>query len=210
MRIKTLLLAAARRLQTRIKAFACRKVLTHGPDLHLGARTRIWAPRHVMMGSQVYVGKDVHIEANCRIGNYCLIANRVAIVGRHDHDFSAVGFPVRFAPWVGSNCFPSQFADEEAVIEDDVWLGYGTIVLTGVTVGRGCVIAAGSVVTKDIPPYSIAAGVPAKVIGKRFADDATITQHEMAIQDGHFRFSEQGYDQCFIQPARPRNDLPQI
>lgn len=201
MGIKTSILAIGRRLQTKIKAFSCRKVLTHGVDLHLGARIRIWAPSHVRMGDQVYVGKDVHIEANCRIGNYCLIANRVAIVGRHDHDFSAVGFPVRFSPWVGSKRYPSQYLNEEVVIEDDVWLGYGTIVLTGVTVGRGSVVAAGSVVTRDIPPYSIAAGVPAKVIGKRFEDQATIDRHEAAIRDGHFRFSEQGYDHCLIEPS---------
>lgn len=200
MGIKALILAAGRRLQTRLKAFACRKVLKHGEDLHLGARTRIWAPRHVQIGNQVYVGKDVHIEANCRIGNYCLIANRVAIVGRHDHDFSAVGFPARFSPWVGSRRFPNRYADEEAVIEDDVWLGYGAVVLTGLTVGRGSVVAAGSVLTRDIPPYSIVAGVPAKVIGKRFDDQETIDRHEAAIRDGNFRFSEQGYDHCLIEP----------
>lgn len=209
MGLRTLILAAGRRLQTRIKAFSCRKVLTYGVDLHLGARTRIWAPSHVRMGDQVYVGKDVHIEANCRIGNYCLIANRVAIVGRHDHDFSAVGFPVRFSPWVGSMRLPSQYADEEAVIEDDVWLGYATVVLTGVTVGRGSVVAAGSVVTRDIPPYSIAAGVPAKVIGKRFEDQTTIDRHEAAIRDGHFRFSEKGYDHCFIEPSFAQADFTQ-
>lgn len=206
MSIKTLLLAAGRRLQTRFKVFSCRKVLTHGDDLHLGARTRIWAPSHVRIGNQVYVGKDVHIEANCQIGNYCLIANRVAIVGRHDHDFTAVGFPVRFSPWVGSKRFPSKYVDEEAVIEEDVWLGYGTIVLTGVTVGRGSVVAAGSVVTRDVPPYSIAAGVPARVIGNRFDDPTTISRHEAAMHGGCFRFSEQGYDCCLIQPVQIDQD----
>jgi acetyltransferase-like isoleucine patch superfamily enzyme len=154
-----------------------------------------------VIGNQVYVGKDVHIEANCRIGNYCLLANRVAIVGRHDHDFSAVGFPVRFSPWIGSRRFPSPYLDEETVIEDDVWLGYGAIVLTGVTVGRGSVVAAGSVVTRDIPPYSIAAGVPAEIVGKRFSDQVTIERHEGAIRSGAFRFSEQGYDRSLIEPG---------
>jgi len=198
--IKSITFAIARRLQTKFKVFSCRKVLTHGDDLHLGARTRIWAVNHVIIGKQVYVGKDVHIEVNCRIGDYCLIANRVAIVGRHDHDFTAVGFPVRFSPWIGSKRFQSQYANEEAVIEDDVWLGFGSIVLSGVTIGRGSVIAAGSVVTRDIPPYSISAGVPAKVIGQRFSDQATITQHEEAIHNGHFCFSERGYDYCVIEP----------
>lgn len=210
MSIKALILAVGRRLQTKIKVFSCRKILTHGDDLHLGARTRIWAPKHVQIGNQVYVGKDVHIEANCRIGNYCLIANRVAIVGRHDHDFSVPGFPVRFSPWIGSNRFPNQYAGEEAVIEDDVWLGYGTTVLTGATVGRGSIVATGSVVTRDIPPYSIAAGVPAKVIGKRFSDQITIDRHEAAIRDGNFRFSERGFDHCLIEPCLTGRDSTQL
>jgi acetyltransferase-like isoleucine patch superfamily enzyme len=176
----------------------------------VGRGTRLWAPSHIDVGNCVYIGKEVHVEANCRIGNYCLIANRVAIVGRHDHDFTAVGFPVRFSPWVGSKRFPSQYADEEAVIEDDVWLGYSTIVLTGVTVGRGSVVAAGSVVTRDIPPYSVAAGVPAKVIGKRFDGQETIDRHEAAIRDGQFRFSEQGYDHCLIEPCLSQFDSTRI
>lgn len=201
MGIKSSILAAGRRLQTKIKALACRKVLSHGAHLHLGARTRICAPEKVAVGSNVYIGKDVHIEANCEIGDYCLIANRVAIVGRHDHDFSAVGFPVRYAPWVGSARFSNPYTPEKAVIESDVWIGYGAIVLTGVTIGRGSIVAAGSVVTKSLPPYSIAAGVPAKVIGQRFSDAAVISRHEAAIEAGYFSFSERGYDYCVIEPA---------
>jgi acetyltransferase-like isoleucine patch superfamily enzyme len=201
MGIKSSILAAGRRLQTNIKAFACRKVLTHGSNLHLGARTRIWAPERVTIGNHVYVGKDVHFEANCEIGDYCLIANRVAILGRHDHDFSAIGFPVRYAPWVGSRRFPSPYANEKAIIESDVWLGYGAIVLTGVIVGRGSIVAAGSVVTKNIAPYSIAAGVPARVIGQRFANAAVIEQHEAAMKEGRFGLSEVSYDDCVIEPA---------
>ena len=53
------------------------------------------------------------------------------------------------------------------VIEDDAWLGLGVIVLDGVTIGRGAVIGAGAVVTGDVPPYAIAVGVPARVVGSR-------------------------------------------
>ena len=202
----SLFVAFLRHLQTRLLVAGKSHFLTHGVDIHVGRGARLWAPLNIVIGDHVYIGKDVHIEANCRIGNYCLLANRVAIVGRHDHDFTAVGFPVRFSPWVGSQRFPSQYAKEEAVIEDDVWLGYGTIILTSVTIGRGSVVAAGSVVTRNIPPYSIAAGVPAKVIGKRFGDQTTIDQHEAAIRNGRFRFSEQGYDQCLIEPHLPQTD----
>jgi len=193
--------ALLRRLQTLLSVAGKSAFLSYGQDLHVGRGSRLWAPKRLTIGDCVYIGKQVHIEANCRIGNYCLIANRVAIVGRNDHDFSAVGCPVRLAPWVGSKRFPSPHADEEAVIEDDVWLGYGTVVLTGVTVGRGSVVAAGSVITRDIPPYSIAAGVPTKVIGQRFADQDTIARHEAGIRNGRFQFSEQGFDHCVIEPG---------
>jgi len=193
--------AFLRRIQTRFAVFGKSSFLAYGRDLHVGKGTRLWAPKFLTIGDCVYIGKQVHLEANCRIGNYCLIANRVAIVGRHDHDFTAVGFPVRFSPWVGSSRFPSEYIDEAAVIEDDVWLGYGAIVLTGVTIGRGCVVAAGSMVTRDIPPYSIVAGVPARVIGARFGDPDTIARHEHAIREGQFKFSERGYDHCLIEPG---------
>jgi len=196
--------ALARRMLTTVRAFRCRKILTHGRDLHLGAGLRIWAPDRVILGNHVYIGKGVHIEANCQIGNYCLIANRVSIIGRHDHDFSAVGFPIRYAPWIGSKLVRSRYLTEKAVIEDDVWVGFGSIILTGVTIGRGSVVAAGSVISRDIPPYSIAGGVPARVIRKRFSDEATIERHESSIRNGRFHLSELGYDYCVIEPA----DLP--
>lgn len=193
-------LALLRRVQTLLRVAGKSSFLSYGRDLHVGRGSCLWAPKRMTIGDCVYIGKHVHIEANCRIGNYCLIANRVAIVGRHDHNFSEVGWPVRLAPWIGSVRFPSPYANEEAVIEDDVWLGYGTVVLTGVTIGRGSVVAAGSVVARDIPPYSIAAGVPAKVIGQRFYDSDTIVRHEAGIRNGRFQFSEQGYDYCVIEP----------
>lgn len=55
---------------------------------------------------------------------------------------------------------------EPITIEDDCWLGANVTVLPGVTIGKGCTIGAGAVVNKDVPPYSVAVGVPAKVVGK--------------------------------------------
>lgn len=206
MGIKSLILAVARRVQTRIMSFAFRKSLTHGHDLHLGARTRIWAPNRVTIGNSVYVGKDVHIECNADIGDYVMIANRVALVGRHDHDFRAVGVPVRFSPWVGSTNPPSPFRDEKVVIEADVWLGFGAVVLSGVRVGRGAIVAAGAVVTKSVEPYAIVGGNPARQIGRRFMEESLIAEHEQSIRNGKFVFSERGYDHWMVQPARTNRD----
>lgn len=73
---------------------------------------------------------------------------------------------------------PSQ--DAPVVIEDDCWIGANVTILKGVTIGRGCVIAAGAIVTKYLPPYSIAGGVPAKVLKYRFTPEQII-EHEKAL-----------------------------
>lgn len=201
MSVLSFTLAVGRRFQTWLKIRFCRSKIRTGSGLHIGKGTRLWAPIGIDFGRDVYIGKDVHIESNVDIGDYCLIASRVAFVGRHDHDFTHVGFPMRYAPWIGSRRFPSSYLYEQIVVGQDVWIGYGATVLTGVTIGRGSVIAAGSLVTRDIPPYSIAAGIPARVIGARFADSKTIHEHEEMIRTGRFNFSERGFDECTIEPG---------
>lgn len=192
--------AGLRYLHTRYQTLGKSRYLSVGTDLHIGRGTSLWAPKKLLIGNNVHIGKDVHIEANSEIGDYCLIANRVAIIGRHDHDFTVIGLPIRYTPWVGSKRFPSRFSDEKAIIESDVWIGYGAIILTGITIGRGAIIAAGSTVTKDVASYSIVGGSPARVIGKRFESLDAAANHEMAMAKGRFRFSERGFDYCEILP----------
>ena len=104
--------AALRRLATAWRVAGRSRYLHHGPDLHVGRGTRLWAPTSLVIGAGVYIGKDVCIEADCDIGDHCLIANRVAIVGRHDHDFSVVGTPMRFTPWIGAQRMASRHRGE--------------------------------------------------------------------------------------------------
>jgi virginiamycin A acetyltransferase len=73
------------------------------------------------------------------------------------------------------NFFSKNFKDDvtskgDVIIEEDVWIGSNSVILSGVNVGRGAVIAAGSIVNKDIPPYAIVGGVPAKIIKMRFTE----------------------------------------
>jgi acetyltransferase-like isoleucine patch superfamily enzyme len=87
-----------------------------------------------------------------------------------------VGVTVRRAPWVGDRLDLSNTLD----IDGDVWIGYGAIVLSGVSIGRGAIVAAGAVVSNDVPPYAIVAGNPARVIGRRFDADEQ-KRHEQLL-----------------------------
>ena len=150
------------------KLYAVRSNVTVGKNLHLGIGSKIYAPTGLTIGDDVYVGKLCTIECDGEIGDNVLIGNSVGIVGRIDHDYTAVGVPIRKAPWIGDSNFPHRGERTRVTIGSDVWIGYGAIVLSGVTIGRGAIVAAGSVVTKDVQRYVIVAGNPAQEVGHRF------------------------------------------
>jgi acetyltransferase-like isoleucine patch superfamily enzyme len=92
-----------------------------------------------------------------------LLANDVQLV-TGNHTFARRDLPIRAQPT----------EERPIVIEDDVWLGASAIVLGGVTIGQGSVVAAGSIVTRSLPPYSIARGVPARITGARGEESAAL------------------------------------
>lgn len=115
-------------------------------------------------------GTILHAEiGKIKIGSFCSIAENVGI-----HEFNHImGRPTTSA--VGhivykDNVIIDFVSKGDIVFEEDVWVGSNAIILSGVTIGRGAVIAAGAVVTHNIPPYSIVGGNPAKIIKKRFND----------------------------------------
>lgn len=104
------------------------------------------------------------------IGSFCSIADRVTFVVSADHPTENIStFPFKTLCTRETGC--EAVSKGDIVVEDDVWLGYGATVLSGVHIGQGAVVAAGSVVTKDVLPYAIVAGVPAKVIKYRFSPE---------------------------------------
>lgn len=127
----------------------------------------------VSVGDYVFIGYKCHIYANVEIGNFVMIASNVAIVGG-DHRYDIVGIPSRFAGRAG-------LEELVTIIEDDVWIGHGCTIMAGTKIGRGAVVAAGSVVTKDIAPYTIVGGVPAKFIKYRFDDEAQ-KKHDQSLR----------------------------
>jgi len=108
-----------------------------------GAKMEIGARSYINYGTSISAHQFVKIGKYCRIGTYCNIA---------DNDFHGIEDRMTLPP------------SAPVILEDNVWLGAKVIVLKGVTIGHDSVIGAGSVVTKDIPPRSIAVGMPAKVI----------------------------------------------
>lgn len=145
-----------------IKVYGKVILRNHNGKVTIGRRSTLWpnvvfdfdaaasgtTPR-IEIGECTALGDrtEIHCGSNVKIGNHVAISWDCIIM---ESDYHAAG---------GSDVVPRPI-----VIEDEAWIGCRVIILKGVTVGRGAIIGAGSVVTKDVPPYTLAAGNPAKVI----------------------------------------------
>jgi acetyltransferase-like isoleucine patch superfamily enzyme len=148
-----------------------------GNNFHAGRGVTFWAKNNISIGDNFYIGRHSQIECDAIIGNNVIFANFVALVGRYDHHYQQIGRPTRLASQIRDKDYDWKGLFLKVVIEDDVWVGYGTIILSGVKVGQGSIIAAGSVVTKDVEAFSIYGGVPAKKICNRYKCDADLKEH---------------------------------
>jgi acetyltransferase-like isoleucine patch superfamily enzyme len=127
---------------TRIHSFAVLR--TYGGFIKIGKYCSV-NPFYILFG-----------HGGLEIGDYVRIGPHTIIVPAN-HGFSRIDIPIYLQP----------ITKKGIKIEDDVWIGANVVITDGVTIHRGAVIGAGAVVTKDIPPYSVAVGVPARVIKKR-------------------------------------------
>lgn len=120
------------------------------------------------------------------IGQYCSIANNVTFILGGEHNYKAISsYPFRKKILNQNEIYTTR---GDIIIDDDVWIGYGAIILSGVHIKKGAVIAAGAVVSKDVPEYSIVGGVPAKVIKYRFQDEIInqLMKFDYSILDREF------------------------
>ena len=130
----------------------------------------------ISVGDDTYVGPGAYISAvntTVTIGRKVMLSPHVAIVAG-DHNTSVLGRFMR-------DVYEKRETDDlPVVVSDDVWIGTRAIILKGVTIGRGAVVAAGAIVTRDVPPYAVVAGVPARLVHMRF-DPEQIERHEREL-----------------------------
>ncbi len=134
--------------------------LEQGVQIGAMDNTTIYIDRKTYIGPNVCIGGP----GNIKIGKNCLIAANSGIIA-NNHIFTDIH----------QNIAEQGVTRKGIVIEDNCWLGYGVKILDGVTIGEGSVIGAGAVVTKNIPPYSVAVGVPARVIKSRKVKESTLS-----------------------------------
>lgn len=156
----------------RIKCGGYSSKIRIGERVHFERGVDLRSHRHgdIEIGADTYIGPYTCLSGEkIQIGKYCLIASHCSIYA-NNHNFSDPTREIK----------QQENTYEGIVIEDGCWLGTGARVLDGVTIGRGSVIGAGAVVTKNIPPYSIAVGVPARVVSHRKLDAKTSVETEAA------------------------------
>lgn len=156
-----------------------------GKNFHAGRNVILWAKDIIDIGDNCYIGRNSQIETNIKIGNDVLIANNVAFIGKYDHNYQEIGSTIRYSSQIRDQDYDWKGIDETITVENDVWIGFGSIVLSGITIGTGSIIAAGSIVTKDVAPYSIYGGNPAKYIANRFLNHKDLEEHLKSIKDNN-------------------------
>ncbi len=131
------------------------------------------------VGNFSYIGPGAHISPKVILSDFVMIGPNVSFVGG-DHRFDIVNVPMIFSGRDELNL---------THVGRDVWIGAGSIILAGVTIGDGSIIGAGSVVTKNIDRYSIYAGNPARKIRSRFDNESDVLSHVKALDTGDFDLS---------------------
>ncbi len=147
-----------------------RRAIAVGRLTHVRGELLVFAHcGEIQIGQASYIGEDSRIwsAASIAIGNRVLISHGVNIHDNNAHSLSAAARHAHFIQIISSGhpAVLNEVASAPILIEDDVWIGFNATILKGVTIGKGAIVGAASVVTKSIPPYVIVAGSPARQVG---------------------------------------------
>jgi maltose O-acetyltransferase len=152
------------------RGWAVSRMLDHvGPEINVEHGAVFGSGKGIRLGARSGIGVNADLHGTITIGDDVMMGPGCIMVTRN-HSFDRTDIPMN----------QQGFGEDLPIfIEDDVWLGINVTLMPGVRVGRGSIVAAGAVVTRDVPPYTIVAGVPAAVIASRGA-----SQSDSAIRPG--------------------------
>ena len=143
----------------------------------------------IEVGDDVYIGPGamfLALRSSIIIGKKVLFGPNVTIIGG-DHSSHIVGKYMFDYKFIDKN--PDD--DKDVIIEPDVWVGAGSTILKGVTVGHGAIVAAGAVVTKNVPPYAVVAGIPARVVKFRWSNEIILEHEKKLLSKDHSYSAEE-------------------
>ncbi len=168
--------------------------------------------KYAKIGEHTIIASNTHVvPRNMEIEDYCVIQDRLNFISfkgkLYVKKYSVISSGVTIVPashqlTVGVPFYLSTVGhindkEGDVHIDEDCWIGTGAIILSNCHIGRGAVVAAGAVVTKDVPPYAVVAGVPARIIASKFTKEQ-IVEHERSIYPPVERICKEKTDELFL------------
>lgn len=173
-----------------------------GVNVIFNARKSHFSYKSISVGNNVGIGEGaifIATKSHIYIGNNIAFAPNVTIRGGN-HRFDIVGKWI--TDYKDNDKKPTD--DEPVYIEDDCWIASNAVILKGVTIGRGSIVAAGAIVNKSIPPYSIVGGIPAKIIKFRWNNVEDILEHEKMLYPVNKRLSRESLEENFYEHGKTK------
>lgn len=171
----------------RSKMGYCAKSVVLTPPIHIGNPANVYLYENTQLAGYTCISAR---NAKFIIKPNCCIAERLTVhTGNHANVLGS------FCSDITEDIKPKGY-DKDVIVESDVWIGCNVTLLSGVNIGRGAIIAAGAVVSKDVPPYAVAGGVPARVIKFKWTIEQ-ILQHESILYPKEERFTIEQLTEIF-------------
>ncbi len=190
-----------------------KKWRAHNPHNYTVAGDRPFPIENVQVGKYSYgelLVQSLYIQENEKliIGNFVSIAPGAWFILGNNHQTQTITTYPLWSRFVGYNPIDAT-TKGPIVVEDEVWIGTNALILSGVRIGKGAIVAAGAVVTKDVPAYAIVGGNPAKIIKYRFSDELISALKNVNLLDFPIKTFKQNIENIY-KPLQTVDDLNQL